>query len=53
MTGYECVAGMCKLKLAAGLCWSNRDCLGKTCRNAQVCPCGTACLMPDTMGQCE
>jgi hypothetical protein len=53
MTGNECVAGVCKLKLPAGSCWSDRDCSnGTTCRNAQVCRCGAACLLPDVMGQC-
>jgi hypothetical protein len=51
-TAYECVAGGCKLKPTAGLCWNDRDCPGTKCTNAQVCACGSACLLPDTMGQC-
>jgi hypothetical protein len=53
MTGYECVAGVCKLQPAVGMCWDDRRCVGGTkCKNAQVCPCGAACLLPDVMGQC-
>jgi hypothetical protein len=53
MTGSECVAGVCKLQPAAGMCWDDRRCFGGTkCKNAQVCPCGAACLLPDVLGQC-
>jgi hypothetical protein len=38
---------------ASGGCWTNADCpSGGACTGASVCPCGSACLVPDKMGSC-
>jgi hypothetical protein len=63
--GEECVGaictvtelnpGVCKMRPASsGGCWHNADCPSPpgVCTGAQVCPCGAACLVPDTLGTC-
>jgi hypothetical protein len=47
-----CLAGICKSPPSAG-CWTQRDCKnGGFCQSANVCPCGTACLVADNPGNC-
>jgi hypothetical protein len=50
---YEyCFAGVCKTKPSAG-CWTHRDCEnGALCFSANVCPCGSSCLVADAPGTC-
>jgi hypothetical protein len=52
--GNQCVEGMCKEPLTEpGMCWTNRDCSdGGVCIGAQVCPCDSACQLPDVAGVC-
>jgi hypothetical protein len=49
-------AGICKTRPAqtSGQCWTNADCPPNTgpCTGAIVCPCGSACLVPDRIGTC-
>ena len=54
MAGQQCVAGMCKTPAPVGRCWTDRDCtLGRRCQGQQICPCGTACALPDVLGTCS
>ncbi len=49
-----CVSGVCKAPLASGACWTNSDCAtGQSCEGASLCPCGTACAVPDAPGKCK
>jgi hypothetical protein len=49
----QCVSGVCKAPPAEATgCWSNSDCDSGPCEGAQVCACGTACLVPDSEGSC-
>ncbi|MDP3278790.1 MAG: Kazal-type serine protease inhibitor domain-containing protein [Deltaproteobacteria bacterium] len=47
--------GVCKSPpLVAGQCWRDSDCgaVGRRCMGANICPCGAACLLPDSAGRC-
>ena len=49
----QMTAGVCKPKpTTSGTCWSDADCPLRSCAGAQVCPCGAACLVADTLGSC-
>jgi len=52
--GEECVAGVCKERLAGSGCWRDQDCtmLGAACGGPSVCPCGTNCSGGDQPGTC-
>jgi hypothetical protein len=40
-------------RLAPGQCWEDSDCRdGRSCVGANRCPCGAACLVPDSPGTC-
>jgi hypothetical protein len=47
------IPGVCKQRFAAGgtQCWRDGDC-AHHCTGAQVCRCGTACLVADVPGMC-
>ncbi len=61
--GEICVGEVCSTGQAGtcvgsalrdGECWEDGQCRrGERCRGAQICPCGLACLVPDSPGRCE
>jgi hypothetical protein len=52
--GQRCIDGMCKAPPGMNRCWTDRECsFGSKCIGAQICPCGTACALPDVPGTCS
>lgn len=57
-SGSTCAGGgtnkICKsqAELSPGGCWADADCMGGTCKGANVCPCGAMCLVADKQGSC-
>lgn len=53
-TAGQATKGVCKPKPPASttMCWRPEDCAFHVCFGAQVCPCGAACLVADTVGGC-
>jgi hypothetical protein len=49
--------GVCEpiLPPNSGQCWVDSDCpgAGQACVGAQICPCGSACLVQDQPGRCN
>ena len=52
VAGQECVAGVCKEPPPQGSCWSDRDCPGGVCMDAQLCRCGETCTGIEYPGTC-
>ena len=48
----EGAAGVCVGAPPPGQCWVDADCPGSTCEGESICPCGAACLLPDSPGCC-
>ena len=56
--GEDCRSGQAGVcvdgNLARGECWEDAQCgRGEVCDGAQICPCGFACLVPDSPGRCR